>query len=96
MIKDIWDIKLIDYDIIERYGVVKHLRKAYNILPVIFFYRTIRKRTNEIVSFFESKDHTYLDIRNEKDKIEDAIIIKALSMNYDGPTLRALLRYSKF
>ena len=62
MVRDINDITINDYDLVERTGRISHFKKRYNFLPTKFFEGKITNILNEILVLFAG---------NEDDLLED-------------------------
>jgi hypothetical protein len=67
MIRNYWDITLRDYDIVEKTGHISHLRNKWNIVPVMFFKKSIENLL-QILS-----DKLNEGIVDDNEKLENAI-----------------------
>lgn len=56
MIKNIHEITIGDFDLMEQTGKVSHLRKAWNVLPVFLFIKQIAKVINEISTLLQGNN----------------------------------------
>jgi hypothetical protein len=85
MIKRYEDITLKDFNRIERTGKIGHLKFWYNIFPLVFFAKAIRK---EIMILIEKLNAIDSDINNDIEylnyKYKSIIMINAIRVNYLG------------
>jgi hypothetical protein len=88
MIKKFWQITIRDYDIIEKTGVVSHLKSPWNFLPVIIFVKPIAKELKILSEKLNNRglNDDVLRFENLKWQVESLNKINAIRTSFLGIT----------